>query len=184
MRRGRRLATAAHPVCRVGEVAPPRRFRNVADVPRSIATNTPVDRDALVDFVRSRHHVVLLTNRRDGVQLSPVTAGVDAEGRIVIATYPERAKVANLRRDARASVLVMSDEFNGPWVQVDGTAEVIDLPEALEPLVDYYRSISGEHPDWDEYRAAMRDQGKSLVRITPQRWGPVATGGFPPRLAG
>jgi hypothetical protein len=80
-------------------------------------------------------------------------------------------------------VLVLSDDFGGPWVQVDGTAEVLDLPDALEPLVDYFRSISGEHPNWDEYRRAMFAQGKSLIRVTPSRWSPVATGGFPPRLA-
>jgi hypothetical protein len=80
--------------------------------------------------------------------------------------------------------MVLSQEWNDAWVQVDGTCEVLDLPEALEPLVDYYRAISGEHPDWDDYRAAMVRQGKSLLRITPTRWGPVATGGFPPRLAG
>jgi hypothetical protein len=77
---------------------------------------------------------------------------------------------------------VLSDDFGGPWVQVDGTAEVLDLPDALEPLVDYYRSISGEHPDWDEYREAMAKQGKSLIRITVDRWGPIATGGFPPAV--
>jgi len=150
----------------------------------TIATNTDVDRDALLDFVRPRHRMVLVTERSDGrPQLSPVTAGVDAEGRIVISTYPERAKTANLRKRTRASVMVLSDEWNGPWVQVDGPAEVIDPPDAVEPLVDYYRSISGEHPDWDEYREAMIRQGKSLIRITPERWGPVATGGFPARLA-
>ncbi|MCW2658204.1 MAG: pyridoxamine 5-phosphate oxidase [Jatrophihabitans sp.] len=153
-------------------------------MPRTIATTTPVDRDELLAFVRPRHHMVLVTSRRDGLpQVSPVTGGVDEDGRIVISTYPERAKVNNLRRDPAATVLVLSDEFNGEWVQVDGPAEVLDLPEALEPLVDYFRSISGEHPDWDEYRQAMRDQGKSLIRITPTRWGPVATGGFPARLA-
>jgi hypothetical protein len=78
---------------------------------------------------------------------------------------------------------VLSDEWNGPWVQLDGTAEVIDLPDAVEPLVDYFRSISGEHPNWDEYREAMRKQGKSLIRVTIDRWGPIATGGFPPELA-
>lgn len=153
-------------------------------MPRTVATTTSVDLNALLDFVRPRHHMILVTHRTDGTpQLSPVTGGVDADGRIVIATYPERAKVRNLRRTPRATVLVLSDEWNGPWVQVDGSAEVLDLPDALEPLVDYYRAISGEHPDWDDYRRAMHDQGKSLVRITPQRWGPVATGGFPPRLA-
>jgi PPOX class probable F420-dependent enzyme len=151
---------------------------------RTIATNTAVDRDELLDFCRTRHHVVLVTTRSDGSpQASPVTCGVDGEGRFVISTYPERAKVANLRRTPRATLLVLSDDFGGPWVQVDGDAEVLDLPEALEPLVDYFRSISGEHPDWDDYRRAMAEQGKCLVRVTPRRWGPVATGGFPARLA-
>jgi PPOX class probable F420-dependent enzyme len=153
-------------------------------MPRTIATNTTVHRDGLLDFVRPRHHMILVTRRRDGApQLSPVTGGVDADGRIVISTYPERAKVANLRRTPACAVLVLSDDFGGPWVQVDGTAEVLDLPEALEPLVEYFRCISGEHPDWEEYRQAMREQGKSLIRVTPTRWGPVATGGFPARLA-
>ncbi len=150
----------------------------------SIATNTEVDREGLVEFVRPRHRMVLSTRRRDGSpQISPVTGGVDAEGRIVIATYPERAKTANVRRDPAVSVMVQSDEWNGPWVQVDGTAEVLDVPDAVEPLVEYFRSIAGEHSDWDEYRAAMVKQGKSLLRITPERWGPVATGGFPPDRA-
>ncbi|GLP73100.1 PPOX class F420-dependent enzyme [Mycobacterium antarcticum] len=148
---------------------------------RKLATADAVDRAALLDFVRPRHQMVLTTYRSDGsLQSSPVTGGVDDEGRIVIASYPQRAKSANLRRDARASVTVLSDEFNGPYVQVDGDAEVIELPEAVEPLVDYFRAIAGEHSDWDEYRQAMIDQGKCLIRIAPGRWGPVATGGFPP----
>jgi PPOX class probable F420-dependent enzyme len=152
-------------------------------MPRTIATNTGVDRDGLTDFLRPRHHMILLTWRRDGgVQGSPVTAGVDDDGRIVVATYPERAKATNVARRPRASVIVLSEEFNGPWVQVDGDAELITLPDAVEPLVDYFRAISGEHSDWTEYRQAMVDQGKALIRITPTRWGPVATGGFPARL--
>jgi PPOX class probable F420-dependent enzyme len=151
---------------------------------RSIATTDHVDREALLDFVRSRHHLVLVTRRRDGrPQLSPVTGGIDAQGRVVIATYPQRAKVANLRREPAASVLVLSDDWDGPWVQLDGRAEVIDLPEAVEALVEYFRAVAGEHPDWDEYRQAMVDQGKCLVRVTIERWGPIATGGFPPQLA-
>ncbi|MEU8009146.1 PPOX class F420-dependent oxidoreductase [Micromonospora parva] len=151
---------------------------------RSIATNTRVDRDGLLDFLRPRHHVLLMTTRADGrPQSSPVSAGVDGQGRLVVSTYPERAKVTNIRRDPRVSACVLSDDWNGPWVQIDGTAEVLDLPEALEPLVDYFRSISGEHPDWDDYRAAMVRQGKSLIRVTIDAWGPIATGGFPARLA-
>jgi len=153
-------------------------------VPRTIATTTVVDREGLLEFLRPRHHAILMTTRKDGrPQASPNTCGVDAEGRIVISTYPERAKAMNIRRNEKTSVLVLSDDFGGAWVQVDGTAEVLDLPEALEPLVEYFRVISGEHPDWDEYRQAMRDQGKSLIRVTIDRWGPIATGGFPARLA-
>ena len=149
-----------------------------------IATTTDVDREDVLDFVRPRHRMVLTTSRHNGSpQMSPVSGGVDDEGRIVIATYPERAKVTNLRRTPQTSTMVLSDEWNGPWVQIDGTAEVLDLPEALEPLVEYFRAIAGEHSDWDEYREAMIRQGKCLIRITPERWGPIATGGFPPRLA-
>lgn len=151
---------------------------------RTIATADPVDLDALLDFVRPRHHLLLLTYRRNGKpQISPVTGGVDDDGRIVIATYPGRAKTLNAQRDPDVSVCVVSDEWNGPWVQIDGTAEILHMPDAEEGLVDYFRSISGEHPDWDEYRAAMRVQGKSLIRITPTSWGPVATGGFPADVA-
>jgi PPOX class probable F420-dependent enzyme len=151
---------------------------------RTTATTTTVDRAQLLEFLRPRHRVVLLTPRADGGwQGSPVTAGVDAEGRIVVATYPERAKAANVARHGRASVIALSDDFDGPWVQVDGDAELLRLPEALEPLVEYFRCISGEHPDWDGYRRAMVEQGKALVRVVPRRWGPVSTGGFPARLA-
>ena len=153
-------------------------------MPRAIATTTDVDRDDMLAFVRPRHDMVLVTARGDGrPQMSPVTGGVDGLGRIVISTYPERAKTTNARRRPQVSVMVLSDDFGGPWLQVDGDCEVLDLPDSVEPLVDYFRAISGEHPDWDEYRQAMRDQGKSLLRVTPTRWGPIATGGFPPRLA-
>jgi PPOX class probable F420-dependent enzyme len=148
------------------------------------ATADRVERDALLEFLRPRHQAVLVTRRSGGgVQLSPVTCGIDPEGHVVVSTYPQRAKVANARREPAVSLCVLSSDWNGPWVQVDGEAEVLDLPEALEPLVEYYRSISGEHPDWDEYRTAMTRQGKSLLRVTITGWGPIATGGFPPEVA-
>ena len=151
---------------------------------RSIATNTEVDLDGLLDFVRPRHQMVVITTRSDGrPQASPVTGGVDQEGRIVISSYPERAKTHNARRRPEVSVVVLSDDFGGAWVQVDGDCEVIDAPDSVEPLVEYFRCISGEHPDWDEYRRAMLDQGKSILRLTPTRWSPIATGGCPARLA-
>ena len=149
----------------------------------SIATNRYVDREQLLEFVRPRHHGVLLTSRRDGrPQSSLVTIGVGDDGTILVSTYPERAKVHNLRRDQRASMVVMSDTFDGEWVQVDGTAVVIDTPDSVDGLVEYFRVISGEHPDWDEYREAMVRQGKSLIRLTIERWSPIAKGGFPARL--
>jgi PPOX class probable F420-dependent enzyme len=147
-----------------------------------VATAQAVDLPALLDFIRPRHRMVLTTFRSDGsLQSSPVTGGVDAQGRVVVSSYPQRAKAVNVRRNPSASVVVLSDEFNGAYVQVDGDAEVIEGPAAVEPLVDYYRVIAGEHPDWDEYRRAMVEQGKCLIRVTPRRWGPVATGGFPPK---
>jgi PPOX class probable F420-dependent enzyme len=149
-----------------------------------IATAEKPDRDQLLEFLRPRHHALLVTTRRDGrPQISPVACGVDQDGRIVVSTYPERVKARNARRDPRVSVCVLSDDWDGPYVQVDGRAEVLDLPDALEPLVEYFRCIAGEHPDWDEYRAAMQRQGKCLIRVEIERWGPVATGGFPPSVA-
>jgi PPOX class probable F420-dependent enzyme len=151
---------------------------------RTVATSTPVALPALLDFVSPRHRMLLATTRADGrPQMSPVSGGVDAAGRIVISSYPSRAKTRNAEKDARTSVLVLSDDWDGPWVQVDGDAEILHMPAAGDGLVDYYRCIAGEHPDWDDYRAAMTLQNKSLIRITPTRWGPIATGGFPADVA-
>ncbi len=151
---------------------------------RTIATNTNVNRDELLDFVRPRHHAILSTIRRDGsTQMSPNTMGVDDDGRLAISTYPHRAKVHNIRRNPDVSVCVLSDDFGGEWAQIYGTAEILDLPDSVEPLVEYFRNIAGEHSDWDEYREAMVKQGKSLIRITIDSWGPIARGGFPAHLA-
>ena len=109
--------------------------------------------------------------------------GVAENGAILVSTYPERAKVHNIRRRSRVSMIVLSDNFGADWVQVDGRAQILDLPDALEGLVEYYRVISGEHPDWAEYREAMVFQGKCLVKIEIDRWGPVAGGGFPASVA-
>ncbi len=153
----------------------------------SIATNTDVDLEQLLDFVRPRHRMILMTRRSDGSpQASPVAGGVDDSGRIVVATYPQRAKTRNARKRPEVSVVVLSDEWDDAWVQVDGTCEVLDATdgdEALDGFVEYFRNIAGEHSDWDEYRTAMVEQGKSLLRITPTRWGTVSTGGFPPEVA-
>lgn len=135
-------------------------------------------------FVRPRHHGIFGTWRSGcDLQLSPVTMGMDPDGTVLVASYPERAKVRNLRRRPEATVCVLSDDFGGEWLQLSGPATVVDLPDAVEGLVTYFRSISGEHPDWAEYRQAMVDQGKVLIRLEPDRWGPVSRGGFPAGLA-
>jgi PPOX class probable F420-dependent enzyme len=136
-----------------------------------------VDIDAARDFVRANHRAVLVTLRRDGSpQTSPVTVGVDADGLVAISSRVTAYKVRNLRRDPRAWVCVMPDAFFGPWVSLAGTASILDLPDAMEPLVDYYRSIAGEHPDWDDYRAAMRRDQRCLVRIQIEQAGPDRSG--------
>jgi PPOX class probable F420-dependent enzyme len=131
--------------------------------------------------------MVLMTRKADGApQASPVAGGVDDSGRIVISSYPQRAKTRNARRTPEVSVLVLSDEWDDAWVQLDGTCEVLDASEgeeALDAFVEYFRTIAGEHSDWEEYRRAMVSQGKSLLRITPTRWSTVSTGGFPPEAA-
>lgn len=148
---------------------------------KNYATADQVSRSEMEAFVRTRHRATLVTRKSSGgLQMSPVSCGLDSGGALVIATYPQRAKVANIRRSGEVSLVIHSQDWDGPYVQLDGTAEVLDLPEALDPLVEYFRSISGEHPDWDEYREAMQRQGKSLIRVSIQHWGPIATGGFPP----
>ncbi len=147
------------------------------------STNTAVDRQGLIEFVTGRNRWVLSTNRADGrPQMSLVTGTITPHGELLVATYPSRAKTRNARRNPRVSVLVMGDDFEAPWIQIDGEATVEEVPEAGDGLVEYFRCIKGEHPDWDEYRQAMADQGKSLIRTTPTRWGPISKGGFPPEL--
>jgi PPOX class probable F420-dependent enzyme len=133
--------------------------------------------DAALDFVRTRHHAVLGTLKNNGTpQLSPVTAGVDAGGHVVISTRQTAYKVRNIRRDPRVWLCVFPDRFYGEWVQLEGTAAIVELPEAMEGLVDYYRGISGEHPDWDDYRAAMEKERRVLLRVTISKAGPDVSG--------
>ncbi len=147
------------------------------------AADVVVDRDELAGHVAGRHRWVLATMRKDGrPQMSLVTGGMTADGSLAISTYPSRVKAKNIRANAEVSVAVMGERFNDAWVQIDGLATVLDLPEASDAFVEYYRCISGEHDDWDEYRQAMVDQGKCMIVIEPTRWSPVSKGGFPPEL--
>jgi PPOX class probable F420-dependent enzyme len=131
-----------------------------------------------VEVIRTQHHAVMATTRRDGgVQMSPVAVGVDDDGTLLVSTRETAIKAANLRRTPYAAVCVIPDTFfGGRWVQAEGPARVESLPEAMEGLVRYYRSVAGEHPDWDEYRAAMESEKRVLVRITVERAGPSKQG--------
>jgi len=129
------------------------------------------------DFLRANHRAVVATSRADGrPQLSPVTCGLDEAGRVIISTRETAVKTGNLRRNPLASLCVFTDGFFGPWVQVEGKAEIISLPEAMEFLVEYYRLLSGEHPDWADYRAAMVRDRRCLIRIEITRAGPDISG--------
>ena len=133
--------------------------------------------DRARDFIREHHQAVMLTYRADGsAQMSPVACGVDADGFVVVSTRETALKAKNVRRDPRVSLCVLSDGFYGEWIQVDGEATVVSLPDAMEMLVNYYRSVRGEHPDWDEYRAAMEQERRVMVRISLTRAGPDRSG--------
>ncbi|MCK9895630.1 PPOX class F420-dependent oxidoreductase [Frankia sp. AgB32] len=133
--------------------------------------------DAAIDFVREHHRAVLCTTRRDGTpQMSPVTVGVDPGGRLRVSTRLTAFKVSHVQREPVVRLCVLPDEFFGPWLQITGTAEIIRLPAAMELLVEYYRELSGEHPDWDDYRAAMERDQRCIMRITPTAAGPDRSG--------
>jgi PPOX class probable F420-dependent enzyme len=136
-----------------------------------------MDISAALDFIRENHRAVLATRRADGMpQLSPVLAGVDHAGWIVVSSREPAMKTLNVRRDPTASVCVFADAFFGDWVQVEGRVEVVSLPEAMEQLVDLYRGMAGEHDDWDDYRAAMERERRVVIRIEPARAGPTRSG--------
>ena len=136
-----------------------------------------MDTGRAADFLRAHHRAVLATLRSDGrPQLSPVTCTVDDKGRVLISTRETAIKTRNLRRRPQASLCVFTDNFFGQWVQVEGDVEIIPLPEAMDLLVDYYRRISGEHPDWDDYRAAMVRDKRVILRIAITRAGPDVSG--------
>jgi PPOX class probable F420-dependent enzyme len=136
-----------------------------------------MDIDKARAFMKTHHRAIMATYRQNGrPQMSPVGVGVDAAGRVIMSSRETAYKVRNLRRDPRVSVCVFTDEFYGKWIQIDGQAEIISMPDALEDLVDYYKRVVGEHPDWDEYRAAMATEQRVLVRITIERAGPDKMG--------
>jgi PPOX class probable F420-dependent enzyme len=138
---------------------------------------SPMDKALALEFIHHNHHAVLATTRADGEpQLSPVAAGVDADGAVIVSTRETAVKTKNLRRRPRASLAVMKDGFFGDWVQVEGPVEIVSLPEAMDGLMAYYRDVAGEHPNWDEYRTAMESEQRVLLRLTVERTGPNVSG--------
>ncbi|HEX2063143.1 MAG TPA: PPOX class F420-dependent oxidoreductase [Acidimicrobiales bacterium] len=136
-----------------------------------------MDVDEARAFLGTHHRAVMVAFRSNGrPQTSPVVCGLDEAGRVVVSSRETAMKVKNLRRDPRVSLCVMDDRFFGKWIQVDGHADVVSLPEAMEGLVDYYRTVVGEHPDWDDYRAAMERERRVLVRFEIERAGPDRQG--------
>ncbi|HKY64797.1 MAG TPA: PPOX class F420-dependent oxidoreductase [Acidimicrobiales bacterium] len=136
-----------------------------------------MDIDDALTFLRANHRAVIATTRADGTtQMSPITAGVDRDGRVVVSTRETAYKVKHLRALPYAAVCAFTDGFFGEWLQVEGPVDIVSLPEAMEPLVEYYRDISGEHPDWDDYRAAMQADRRVILRMTVERAGPRVSG--------
>ncbi|HEY2723744.1 MAG TPA: PPOX class F420-dependent oxidoreductase [Pseudonocardiaceae bacterium] len=136
-----------------------------------------MDLDEARGVIAEQHHAVLSTLRKDGSpQMSPVLAVVDEAGRVVVSSRQTAFKVGNLRHDPRVWLCVLPDDFFGRWIQVGGTAQVVELPEAMEPLVDYYRRLAGEHPDWDDYRAAMEREQRVVIQIELTSAGPDRAG--------
>ena len=136
-----------------------------------------MDIEGARQFIRNNHRAVLATTRADGSpQLSPITVALDDAGRAIISTRETAMKVHNLRRPPRASLCLLNDRFFGEWGQIEGDVEIVALPKAMDLLVDYYRSVSGEHPDWDDYRQAMVNERRVVLRITIDRAGPSRAG--------
>jgi PPOX class probable F420-dependent enzyme len=136
-----------------------------------------MDIDAALEFLRSNHRAVMATSRADGTaQMSPVTVGVDSAGRVIVSSRATAYKVRHLQALPYAAICAFTDGFFGEWVQVEGPVDIVSLPEAMEPLVDYYRAISGEHPDWDDYRAAMERERRVILRMSVERAGPNVSG--------
>jgi PPOX class probable F420-dependent enzyme len=137
-----------------------------------------VELDEAREYLRTHHHAVLATMRRDGTpQMSPVACAVDADGRVLVSSRETAVKTKNVRRDARAWLCVFPDSFFGDrFVQVEGDVTVVSLPDAMDGLVEYYRAVAGEHPDWDDYRAAMERERRVLIRLDLTRAGPDVAG--------
>jgi len=138
----------------------------------------PTDIGRAREFLKSNHQGVLATRRKNGeLQMSPVTVGLDSDGRAIISSRETAYKVNNLRRDPRAAVCTFTDHFHGGgWVQVNGAAEIISLPRALETLVYLQRQVYGEHKSWPEFHERMGREKRVIICISIESVGPTVRG--------
>lgn len=129
-------------------------------------------------FLAANHRGVLVARKRDGwPQITLVTPGIDPEGRVIITSRGTTYKLKNIRRDPKVSMLIMGEQFSGSnYVQLHGIAEIISQPEAMDLLIYWYRQLRGEHKDWDEYRARMKEEQRAVIRITIEKVGPDVRG--------
>jgi PPOX class probable F420-dependent enzyme len=128
-------------------------------------------------FLRDNHRAVVATIRQNGdPAMSPITIGVDDDGYAVISSRETAFKVKHLRRDARVWLCCLTRQFYGEWLSIKGRATIVSLPEAMDGLIEYYRRISGEHPDWDDYRRAMERDKRVLIRVAIEDVGPQQQG--------
>jgi len=143
-----------------------------------MAEFVPVDLAKARRFLAEHHHAVLATQKRDGgLQMSPVTSGLDAQDRVIISSRETAYKVRNLRRDPVASVCVFTAAFHGGgWVQINGRAEVLSLPRALDGLIYLQRQVYGEHKSWPEFRARMERERRVLICVAIASVGPSRRG--------
>ncbi len=136
-----------------------------------------MDANEAREFLRSNHRAVMATFRKDGrPAMSPVACAIDDAGRVIVSTRQTAMKVKHLQRDPRVALSAFTEGFYGPWAQVEGNAEVVELPDAMPLLIDYYRSVAGEHDNWDDYEAAMQSEQRVIVRFAIERAGPTVSG--------
>ena len=136
-----------------------------------------MDLDQAREVLRSQHRAVFCALKADGTPaMSPVLVALDDNGDVLVSTRATAYKTKQVQRDPNVALCVLPDSFFGRWIQINGTATVVALPDAMDLLVKYYRTISGEHSDWNDYRAAMEREQRVILRISLTGAGPDRTG--------
>ena len=125
-------------------------------------------------FLRDNHRACIAVRQKDGwPQMTLVTPAMDTEGRVIITSRGTTYKIKHLRRDPRVSMLIFGEQYSGSkFVQIHGTAELIELPKAMEILIYWYKQVRGEHKNWDDYKKQMQDEKRTIIRVTIEKVGP------------